>query len=116
MADLEINEIDMNEIQLPKIQTGKLENVGEAKPLTKRERKQLMEMMSKFENDGEFKNLILPDFLMNTYPENFDGVIPHERILEESKFTNEIVKCNTEEDKKNKIKERLQKRLKQKKK
>ena len=113
MEDLEIN---MNEIQLPKIQTGKLENVGEAKPLTKRERKQLMEMMSKFEKDGEFKNLILPDFLMEAYPENFDGQIPHERILEESEYTREVVACKTEEDKKNKIKERLQKRLKQRKK
>jgi len=113
MSNLEIN---MNEIQLPKIQTGKLENVGDAKPLTKRERKQLMEMMSKFQKDNEFKHLILPDFLQETYPENFDGLIPHERILEESKFTNEIVKCNTEEEKKNKIKERLQKRLKQRKK
>ena len=104
-------EIDLNEVKLPTIQRTKLQNVGEPKPLSKREKVKFHQMLSKFEKDGAFKNLILPDFLIDEYPENFASLIEHRRILEESEFTREVTACKTDEERKEKIKQRLKKKL-----
>jgi len=109
--DLEIN---LSEVQLPKIQTGKLENVGNAKPLTDKEKQKLVKMLSQFEKSGDFKNLMLPDFLLQQYPDNFNETVEHTRLLEESEFTRAVTSCKTDEERKNKIKERLRKKIKNK--
>ena len=101
-------EIENEEMLLPKIQTTPLTNVNDTQGLSINDIDEFRKLIAKFSKDKEFSNVILPDFIMKEYPDNFDKL--HQKVLDESKYTNEIINCNTEEERKAKILERLRKR------